>query len=579
MPAKASGEIKTRIVHNTQKNGDIYILERKTLYDTDKKWNKVLSTKLLSKIPKGSKTPVPTRLKKPRLDKESKFTKEISASRDHVGMMELIDHIGSESGIDDGIYANTDLGTAQKIISIARYLLATKGQSLPGILTWQFSHPLPYEDGMTEDIYHDLFAQVGRDESLQQSFFANRCASIKDRAVLAYDSTTISTYSENQVEARYGYNKDKDGLKTIKLLTLYSIETRQPVAFTKQPGNIPDVITIENALMQLSALGLDNAEIVTDNGYYSEHNLAALFIAHFNFVTLVKISLKWVKAEIDSHLDDFGSVSSACPFDAGTHGLTIQLMRDFIKVRKYDNKKIGVKKGDQEIFHRRVYLHLYYNSARRAEEDVCFDNDMIELRRSIESGVNIDDLPKSVRQKVVKYLHINRRGDNIHVTFNEAACKEAKRHHGFFALVSNHEKDSFECLSKYRKRESIESFFQSMKCRTDGMRVRVWDTNTLRGRMFTQFIALCYYEYLSEKIRSMKNLLGIKNGDPEHDESTNLSLEKKLKSWLDNSPIYLVLQWFDTVDCVHISSKIVSKRWTTEITLRDRMFLKKMGVK
>ena len=31
MPAKPSGEIKTKIVHQTQKNGDIYVLERKTL--------------------------------------------------------------------------------------------------------------------------------------------------------------------------------------------------------------------------------------------------------------------------------------------------------------------------------------------------------------------------------------------------------------------------------------------------------------------------------------------------------------------------------------------------------------------
>ena len=154
-------------------------------------------------------------------------------------MMEIIDHIGSASGIDSGIYANTDIGTAQKIVSIARYLLATSGQSLPGILTWQFNHPLPYEDGISEDICHDLFVQVGRDESLQQNFFASRCADIKERAVLAYDSTTISTYSENQIEARYGFNKDEDGLKTIKLLTLYSIETRQPIAFTKQPGNLP----------------------------------------------------------------------------------------------------------------------------------------------------------------------------------------------------------------------------------------------------------------------------------------------------------------------------------------------------
>jgi len=84
-------------------------------------------------------------------------------------------------------------------------------------------------------------------------------------------------------------------LKTIKYLSLYSIDTRQPVAFTKQPGNLPDVITIENALLQLSILGVSKAEIVTDNGYYSEKNIAEMFQAHFGFITSTKISLKWIK--------------------------------------------------------------------------------------------------------------------------------------------------------------------------------------------------------------------------------------------------------------------------------------------
>jgi transposase len=492
--------------------------------------------------------------------------------------MELIDHLGVASGIDAGIFSNTDIGTARKIISIARYLLATNGQSLPGILTWQFNHPLPYDDGITEDIYHDLFVQVGRDESLQQSFFASRCAGIKERAVLAYDSTTISTYSENQIEARYGFNKAEDGLKTIKLLTLYSIETRQPIAFTKQPGNLPDVITIENALLQLSVLGLGDVEIITDNGYYSEHNLAALFLAHFDFVTLAKTNLKWVKAELDSHLDDFSSVSSACPFDTGTHGITLTLMRDFIKARKYADKKSGLKKGDEEAFRRRVYLHLYFNPVRKAEDDIGFDNDLIELRRNIENGVEVEDLPKSAQNKVAKYMHVKRWGAGVHVSFKESVCKDAKKHHGYFALVSNCEKDPFECLRKYRKRVTIESYFEFMKRRADGTRVRVWDTDTLRGRMFVQFVALCYYEYLSNEIRNMKKLLGVKNRDPKHDAATNLSLEEKLKTWLDNSPIYLVLQWFDTVEGVKVSSNLLSKRWTTEITLRDKMFLEKIGV-
>lgn len=178
-------------------------------------------------------------------------------------MMDIIDYIGKTSDIDDAVYASTDIGTAQKIISLARYLLATNGQSLPGIQTWQFNHPLPYEDGISEDVYHNLFVRVGLDESLQQSFFKKRCESLSAKDALAYDSSTISVYSENQNDARFGFNKAHDGLKTIKLLTLYSIDSRQPIAFTKQPGNLPDVISVTNAINQLRALGVNTTEIVT----------------------------------------------------------------------------------------------------------------------------------------------------------------------------------------------------------------------------------------------------------------------------------------------------------------------------
>lgn len=76
----------------------------------------------------------------------------------------------------------------------------------------------------------------------------------------------------------------------------------------------------------------------------------------------------------------------------------------------------------------------------------------------------------------------------------------------------------------------------------------------------------------------MKQHLGIKNGDPKNDTEINIALEKKFNSWLDNSPIYLILQWFDTIEGVNVSSKLISKRWATEITLLDYMFLEKIGV-
>lgn len=144
--------------------------------------------------------------------------------------------------------------------------------------------------------------------------------------------------------------------------------------------------------------------------------------------------------------------------------------------------------------------------------------------------------------------------------------------------MSNREKDPFECLRKYRKRETVESFFEAMKLHADGARARVWNAGTLRGRMFVQFVSLCYYEYLNEEVRKLKDSLGKENGDATHDTRTVLENERKLKSWLCNTPLYLQLQWFDTVESVDVSIKLRHRRWTTEITARDGLYLQKLGV-
>lgn len=576
MPAKPSGEIKTKIIHQSQKNGDIYVLERRTIYDPEKKYNKVLSTRLIAKIPKGEKNPVPTR---PRRNKNANPAPymEISAKRTHVGMMDIIDHIGKVSGIDDAVYASADIGTAQKIISLARYLLATNGQSFPGIQTWQFNHPLPYEDGISEDVYHNLFVQIGLDESLQQSFFQKRCGSLSAKDALAYDSSTISVYSENQNEARYGFNKAHDGLKTIKLLTLYSIDSRQPIAFTKQPGNLPDVISVTNAIKQLAALGVNTTEIVTDNGYYSEQNLSELLQAGFDFITLAKTSIKWIRPEIDKQMEALDDFRSVCPFDHSTHGVTVILMHDFEKIRKYANRKSGAEKGSVETFSRRIYLHIYFNFSRQNADKEALHNDLYALKALLESGTPVDELAPAAQEKAHKYFTIKKWGNKVTAATNNKAIKEATKYHGYFALVSNKEKDPFECLRKYRKRETIESFFESEKQRADGTRARVWYTDTLRGRMFVQFVSLCYYEYFSEEIRKLKAVLEseINSGNLKSDE---LKVAKKLRTWVNNTPLYLQLQWFDTVEQVEVSTKLRSRRWNTEVTSCDALYLEKIGV-
>ena len=579
MPRIANKEPRVCTVKVAQKNGDIYIIERKTMYDEKKRYNRVLSSKLIAKIPKGGDKPVPTRPKRAKLPVLDAEVGNLTASRMRVGMMDIIAHIGDVSGIDSAIYDATDPGTAQKIISLARYLLATGGQTLPGILTWQFSHPLPYEHGLSEGIYHELFVRIGRDESLVQNFFASRVRSLSEKDAIAYDSTTISTWSEGQIEARYGFNKAGDGLRTIKFLSLYSINTRQPIAYTKLPGNLPDVVTVKNAITQMNALGMKTAELVTDNGCHSQQNLSELLQAGFDFLTLAKTSLLWVRDEIDRHMEDFSGITTACPFDTSTHGVTVTLMRDFQKARKYGGKASGKQAGDVETFRRRVYLHLFFNPMRQTEDKVAFESELIDIKGLLESGKQEEELSEPAQRKAAKYLRVNHRGGRISVTFDEKSCAEANKYHGFFALVANKEKETFEALAKYRKRNTIEAFFRGDKQTADGLRPRVWNADSLRGRMFVQFVAMCYYEYFSEQLRQVKMKLGIPNGDEKNDTKAVLEAERKLKSWIENTPIYLQLQWFDTVENVKVSSILTSKRWTTEITSRDALYLEKLGVK
>ena len=66
---------RQRYPEERQKNGDIYIMERQTLYDPEKKYNRILSSRLIAKIPKGEKTPVPTRSKRPKGEKLSQSRK------------------------------------------------------------------------------------------------------------------------------------------------------------------------------------------------------------------------------------------------------------------------------------------------------------------------------------------------------------------------------------------------------------------------------------------------------------------------------------------------------------------------
>ena len=149
--------------------------------------------------------------------------------------------------------------------------------------------------------------------------------------------------------ARYGYDKNKDGMPQIKYLVLFSLKNQRPVWFTELPGNVADVVTVNDVINELKALGIKKVTFVTDNGYFSELNIGEMLGQGYNFITLGDVDSKWIELEIDKYYKTVQNIIYACPFDLDTHGFTCSITRNFVWTRITPSKTKKLKAGDKDI--------------------------------------------------------------------------------------------------------------------------------------------------------------------------------------------------------------------------------------
>ena len=572
------GRTRTGKTHNgqvrvTQKNGDVYVYERVTAYNPDTMKTYTVKKTLIGKIPSGQNEMIPTRPKKKSLSTSPDVEPIVQASSIREGATDILKWVGVESGITEHLHSCFPEGDAQKIETLAQYFVATDRQAISHLEKWQFEHETPYRDGMSEDSCSRLFEDLAMNESGIQSYFSHRFSSCgTKRPIIALDTTSVDTYSANQYEFRYGFSKETGRLPSQKQLTIMAVENLQPIAFEQQPGNIPDVISIRNAIMRMQALGDVKPLVVTDNGFYSEDN-CALFVKYgISFLSRMSVKTGWIKEQFKTVQKNIHSYSNKCPFDSDTYGMTVKAEHVYNLVRERTRGKF--KAGDTQQVTKNMYLHFFFSDSRGVSERAIFTQEIDDLINSVKSGT---ELTTHGERMVERYLIISKddAGNVTDVQPNNDAINEHWEELGFFVLVSNSEKDTFDALKYYRWRNRIENLYEIQKNTADGKRPRVWSPARLRGRQFVQFISASYYCFLSHRINELKQSLGQDDGVK---SASEIKLEKSLLKWLNNVSISQMLEWFDAVTLQQIKSPYASKRITSETTKRDELFLRKLGI-
>lgn len=580
MGRKASNAVRIERISKTKPNGDRYVYERHSKYNAEKGYYVQFKSTLLGKMKPGSDDKYDLLPTRPKASSKKNKENVVVSNRFHFGMLSIVQHIESTSGVADDLRASIidDPGLLEKTRTLAWYDFCSDGKAWTGVRNWsvRYHDLIPYsETPFTKDMYHDVFIKLESEESIRQSFFTERAKDLLDGELVALDSSTVVIESENVKNGRRTKHKDGRIVNCFKLVVLYSVESHKPIAFRIIPGQISDSTTVLNAIIQLKAI-LPNdksVELVSDNGYATDADLYTYFSEDQKFITRVEADRTWISQLIDECRGELEHGGEPLDCDEKFSG------KAFLDVRKkIVKRKTQLAEGATIV--RNVNVFIYYSSVNKAKDDTAFRKKYKAIKQDLLKGHVLGEDKEEVEKFSKKYMNIkyNAEGSVESVSVNRDAYDKHMKYNGFLVIIASHEKDLNQALIKFRKREYIEEGIKNIKGHTGGRCARVWSDDALDGEMFCWFVSLCLHEAFETKINYMRETLNILNGDKAHDMANNMKLERKVLKWITDNSYHEILDWFDVVDYTTVSGNGTEQEWRAELSERDAMFLKLLGI-
>lgn len=113
-----------------------------------------------------------------------------------------------------------------------------------------------------------IFSKIN--ETQKQNFFKEWIKVRSDNECIAYDITSISSYSKDISLSDYGYNRDGENLSQINLGMFYGMNSNLPLLYDIYNGSIGDKIHFESMLKYAKSFNLNNVSLVMDRGFFKK---------------------------------------------------------------------------------------------------------------------------------------------------------------------------------------------------------------------------------------------------------------------------------------------------------------------
>lgn len=392
----------------------------------------------------------------------------------------------SESGMLGDLQTVFGVKDGKLLAALAVYLFCG-GQSMNDFSEWLGGVYLPGIEPMSGQRITELLARIDQNKidryfkmrfdrllevARQKRAAAGSGAAKRHALTIAFDSTSISTYSDSIEHAEFGHAKRDADLKQVNLAVACDQDTGEAVYGYEYAGSVNDKASLPHMLDAMADAGfaMNELEFVTDRGYKSMYNIQKQLNAGLRIIQGMTIDEKSVQRLFDKHMEKLRSVRFySADWDCGCMPLN------------NDEGELWSLTQDGQRYDTRVNLHLYWfpQIARDAQIELITNAEAIAALKN--EGRKVDATLWANYGKLVEEVVDSKNVKRW--TRNNDAIESRLKYAGCFAIRTNSRLDPLDTLAVYRQRGKVEAHYRMFKNDLGGDRLFATQTS-YAGKMF-----------------------------------------------------------------------------------------------
>lgn len=363
-----------------------------------------------------------------------------------------------------------DLGL---LLDLVAYMIVEEDNAGQYYPDFAFCHPLFSEDmQIFSDVKISRFLRGITEEQIKGFLDAwNKKRDHTQKIYISYDSTNKNSSAGDIELVEYGKAKTDKGLPIFNLAIAFDQTNRIPLFYEEYPGSITDVSQFSYTVGKAGQYGYENIGFVLDRGYFSKDNIRYMEQHGYAFIIMVKGRKDLVSSLITEHRHTFETDRSCSIRSYRVYGKTVMS-----KLYEDDEKE--------------RYIHIYYNPSKEAAEREELEQQIDQMKTHLEKHMGLTtEFGKPYHD--LFDIRYSKKGKQL-ISFEERADVITKKLElcGYFCIVTSEEMTCSQALVQYKGRDISEKLFRSDKSFIGSGSMRVHSTESVKAKLFVEFIAL-----------------------------------------------------------------------------------------